>query len=1180
MVLILFAKIANRVLFFSSLLIIHNIDFAQNLVINEIMSSNTDSYKDEFGSYPDWIEIYNNSSQTINLSSFALSDNLNNISKWNFPDIDLESDENILVAASGRDIRNTTSSWETIINQGDIWKYFLGKQEPPEKWRDINFSDLNWKSGFSGIGYGDGDDRTEIENVSALYLRKTFSIEDITKVTQVMFNIDFDDAYVAYLNGIEISRKNIGLPYELVPFDRFSDIYSEARLYQNQELDAVFVDDAQSILMNGDNILAIQVHNSDLTSSDLTAIPFLTLGFNYSSTEINVADEIISQLPTLHTNFKISNGQESVYLSNIEGTIIDTIGVVFIPNNLSYGRYPDGNGSLHYFDQPTPGESNLEQGYIDKVDDPLLNLDGGFYNNPVTIQLLNESMDKKTYYTLDGSEPNTNSSEFLNYLNINSTSVVKIKSYVQNQLPSSTNSHTFFINEEKYLPTISLSTDPKNLWDYNTGIYVIGPNAESTFPFFGANFWQDWEKPAHFELFQDGSSRALTHDVIIKIFGGWSRGQSQKSISVFPQKDFEYDFFSDLDIDKFSSIVLRNSGNDWNFTMLRDGLVSRIANQLNIDNLAYEPAELYLNGEYWGIHNIREKLNLSYIGNHFNIDKDKINLLELKGNVIDGSSEEYFQLIEYLNSNSLIDQEKYNYVKSQIDIDNFIDYQLLQIFIANVDWPGNNLKFWKKQGTLGKWRWILFDTDFGLGWMYGEDYTHNTLHFALEVNGPEWPNPPWSTLILRKLIENSEFKQKFINRYSDLVNTSLSYLSIHENLTEASEKIKLAIPRHSQKWNQFSFDEWLKNIEVIERFAVLRSLYLNSYFEEEFNLGNPSEIEFTVFPSSSGKIKINSVITHKSPWIGKYFKDHQIKLTAVPNPGYTFIGWSGGSNDTSDSLEIIVEDWSTIQANFEKDNSHPQIVINEINYNSSSVYDTEDWVEIYNKLDNVIDLSNWKLKDGIDTNIYIIPPSTYLRADDYLVICRDTLDFKSVQGNTVNIIGNFNFGLNNSGDLIRLYNKFDILIDSVRYDNNFPWPIEADGGGSTLELTNPANDNSVYYNWSASLSLGSPGDTNAKLVLDVNNPNEKSLNNFNISQNYPNPFNPSTVINFSIPRKSNVSLKIYDVLGNEVAELVNAVKSEGEHSVLFDGINLPSGVYFYRITTESSNIVKKMILIK
>jgi hypothetical protein len=378
----------------------------------------------------------------------------------------------------------------------------------------------------------------------------------------------------------------------------------------------------------------------------------------------------------------------------------------------------------------------------------------------------------RTYYSLDGSVPDQNSSPYVSPIVIDETAVLKIKSFADNFIPSPTFTSTYFINQDKELPIISLSTDPQNLWDYETGIYVLGPNAESEYPYFNANFWQDWERPANFEYYDIDQDQKINQDVIIKIFGGWSRANEQKSLSVFSNKNdnLSYEFFPKLNVSEFRSIVLRNSGNDWSSTMLRDGFIHSLAADLAIDHLAYQPAVLYLNGEYWGIHNIREKLNLNYIASHHNVKKQNISLLEHNGSVIDGTNEDYIEMIDFLNSHNLVLDANYEVMKNHIDINSFINYQLLEIFAANTDWPGNNVKYWRDNSENGKWRWILFDTDFGFNWIWSEDYTHNTLEFALEENGPEWPNPPWSTFILRKLLENQSFQNDFVNRYADLPN--------------------------------------------------------------------------------------------------------------------------------------------------------------------------------------------------------------------------------------------------------------------------------------------------------------------------------------------------------------------------------------------------------------------------
>ncbi|MCB0748830.1 MAG: CotH kinase family protein, partial [Ignavibacteriae bacterium] len=771
--------------------------------INEIMSSNSGSYFDEFGETPDWIELFNSSSQSIDLEGFSLSDKKSNLQKWVFPTILLDPEEFLLINASGRDLKTSGSSWQTIIDKNQVWKYFLGIKEPPIGWKDIAFNDMGWNVGFSGFGYGDGDDQTQIDPVKSIYLRKNFTISDIESISVLMFNIDYDDGFVAFINGQEIARSNLGAVGEFIPFNKSADNAYEANLYQNKKLESFFVYDVSQLLINGNNVLTIQVNNYGENSSDLSAIPFLTLGNKASSEENYIANEVKSLLPTLHTNFSIASGSETVFLSNKLGEIIDSVHLDFLESDVSFGRQPDGSGDWFLFNAPTPNSSNTSVGFLGQTPRPEFTLPSGFYNSRVTLNQTNDIPGTTTYYTLDGSEPSINSNILSSDLIINTTAVVKLKSFSANFLESETNTSTYFINENKKLPVVSISTNPEHLWDYNTGIYVLGPNAEKDFPYFDANFWQDWAKPATFEFFDENHEKQINSEVAIKIYGAWSRGNNQKSLSVeaTANERLKYKFFPSLDIDEFKSIVLRNSGNDWTSTMLRDGFIQTLAADLNIDRLAFQPAILYLNGEYWGIQNIREKINLNYLAANHDVDKDKIDLLELNGNIIDGSNEGYWEMIDFLNSHNLSLDENFEVIKRLIDIPSFIDYNFMEIYISNTDWPGNNNKFWRPNIENGKWRWILFDTDFGFGFIDQNNYLHNTLKFALEPNGPVWPNPPWSTFILRKLLENEKFKNDFINRFADLSNSYLKPEIIKLKLDKIKNEVKEEIVSHIDRWN-------------------------------------------------------------------------------------------------------------------------------------------------------------------------------------------------------------------------------------------------------------------------------------------------------------------------------------------------------------------------------------------
>ena len=220
-----------------------------------------------------------------------------------------------------------------------------------------------------------------------------------------------------------------------------------------------------------------------------------------------------------------------------------------------------------------------------------------------------------------------------------------------------------------------------------------------------------------------------------------------KSLSIFFRSEYglgeiEYELFQSKDITRFESIVLRNSGNDFTSqgnSMFRDGLMSTLVNDTEIDNNAFQPSVVYLNGEYWGIHNIREKLNEHYVESNSSADSDNIDLIGNGGGLnhfaaVHGSAEEYNSLLNYATSKPLVFTQFYEEIENMIDIDNYIDYHLAQIYYANTDWPGNNIKIWRSRNQDGKWRWILYDTDFGFGIWDPNAYTFNTLQFALKDN--------------------------------------------------------------------------------------------------------------------------------------------------------------------------------------------------------------------------------------------------------------------------------------------------------------------------------------------------------------------------------------------------------------------------------------------------------------
>ena len=351
---------------------------------------------------------------------------------------------------------------------------------------------------------------------------------------------------------------------------------------------------------------------------------------------------------------------------------------------------------------------------------------------------------------------------------------------------------------------------------------------------------------------------------------------------------------------KRQSFVLRNSGNDWESTILRDGFITSLTDDLDIDHQRYRPAALYINGEFWGIQNIREKVSEHFISSNHSIGAEHIDLLDIQGvndeNIVHGTNADYIELIDYLETQEMNDPIVENALDNWIDIESYMSYQAFQIFVDNRDWPGNNIKFWRDHRVGGKWRWILYDTDFGFGIWDQYAYTFNTLSFALDPNGPGWPNPPWSTFVFRKLIENENFQNSFINIYCDMLNTILLPEFLTTRLDSISGNVEEMIPVHRERWFNDgewpnSTTNWENRLNQMENFADQRRNYAIMHLMDEFDLPSLSQITIARTPESGGLVKVNTIDILETNWQGYYFPSVPIQVKAIHSDGFEFGYW-------------------------------------------------------------------------------------------------------------------------------------------------------------------------------------------------------------------------------------------------------------------------------------------------
>ncbi len=611
--------------------------------------------------------------------------------------------------------------------------------------------------------------------------------------------------------------------------------------------------------------------------------------------------------------------------------------------------------------------------------------------------------------------------------------------------------------------------------------------------------------------------------------------------------------------------------------MFRDVLMTRLTRNMDVEYLAGRPAIIYINGEYWGIQNIREKINEHFLASNKGVDPESVTLLEGDQSPIIGDNTHYSSLISFLQLNDISQKENYDHVQSLMDIQNFINYQVVQIYYNNTDWPGNNIKYWRPDTPNGKWRWILYDTDFGFGLWDLNKVNNNTLEFATDTNGPGWPNPPWSTYLLRRLLQNQEFKELFINSFADQINTSFRPESVVELISELKDAIDLEMYKHAERWGG-SYRNWSNQVHNLVNFAKMRPEIMKSYIKISLDLQGKQQLFLEVSDRSSGFIRLNTVNIKDFPWEGTYYQGIPVNVTAVPEPGYRFTAWSGALSSDKPSISLDLSSSSTLTAHFEPDNSNGEspLVINEICYKQDAFSDSEDWVELYNRSDQYVDLSGWVLKDADDLHSYQFKPGSLLKPGGFHVVCRNLAAFETVYPSVSRYEGEMNFGLSSTGDWIRLYNNMLELVDSVSYGISQPWPVIPDGSGYTLALADPVSDNSLPESWQLSGEpMGTPGGNNA-YALGTQAPSDLKPGDV-LYQNSPNPFNTSTRIEFYSGNRQPVHITIYDLKGQLVAVLANGMLEAGIHRFEWTPQAGLSGVFILRAETPGTVQTKKLI---
>lgn len=628
----------------------------------------------------------------------------------------------------------------------------------------------------------------------------------------------------------------------------------------------------------------------------------------------------------LHMSFGLSRDGEYVRFSDPTGLPVDAVSFGAMPADVSYGRLPSEPGVWGYFLAPTPGTTNSGTTVDGFLDPPVFDPPAGFHAGTLQVQVSSSDPDAVVRYTLDGTPPNEYSEAATSPIFVSGTTAIRAVSFRDGLVPSRPATATYFIDEYPTLPVVSLVTDPANFFDGDIGIYVVGWNGIVGYCSKAARNWnQDWERPIHIELFETDGGLAFGQDAGVKIFGGCTRLYNQKSLALYARAEygpgrFRHRIFPWLDLDSFNNLVLRSSAQDWWRTMFRDGMIQTLIQQgMSIETQAYRPALVFLNGEYWGIHNLREKLNEHYFADHFGLDPGQIEIIQNDDGSIFGGSDHFEALMAYVRSAAISDPAALDVVAGWLDIDGYIDYVVAEIYSANGDWPGNNLKYWRPRTDDGRWRGAIFDMDMGFGGnQYGTTAT-NTLALATSTSGEIWSNQPWSTELLRRLLLNERFRNRFIQRMAAHISTTFETEHVLGVIDSLKANIAAEVPRHRARWTKsISYNaDWDVLIEIMREFARNRAQYVRSHFNGKFGLSGSALLHLAVEPAGGGTIHAAGVDMPFSDPAPVFFRGVPLTLEAIPADGFRFVGWTGDLPGDIDTITAVLDDETWMTAVFE-----------------------------------------------------------------------------------------------------------------------------------------------------------------------------------------------------------------------------------------------------------------------
>ena len=600
----------------------------------------------------------------------------------------------------------------------------------------------------------------------------------------------------------------------------------------------------------------------------------------------------------LEVGFSLKDGKDSLFLYTPDTTLIQSLFTTCVPSDKSYGTIGT-TADYAILNAPTPGAANgtdtlVVQLYADAL---TTNQYSGFYTTSIEVALNAGNAQTQVYYSLNGDDAEPDELLYSTPFTLKSkvgekdkladeptapewkepdgkvykAQVLRARGFYKGCPVTDELFNTYFIDasiQKRYkVDIVSLITDKDNFFDYSDGIYVPGKYLSPTNEGYSGNYFQSgkaWEKDINVTFFTSEGTPYLQQNAGVRIHGNTTRSYPQKSLRFYARKAYSGDsvftapFFSDRENNAYATLILRTASADISNTFFKDPLCHKLAEGLRVDYQSSRPSVVFLNGEYWGIHNIRERQDEAYLEKYYGVQEGDFDLISINNflsnpfEVESGTKTAYDQMLQFMHNNIGVmnDAAFYEAMQTYIDMPRFIDYHILQLFVANEDWLNANTKYWRQQSDTAQWRWLFFDCD-----RCFNDIDNERLKVLTgDVISTGWAE--WGTELQRIIFQNQSFRNAFAARFYALLSGPLSAGNLLHHIETMEAQYAPLASEQIRRWRvPESVYEWQDNVDALKTFAVYRPVEMRAQLEEV--LGIP----FKVYPNpATDVVQINTEV--------------------------------------------------------------------------------------------------------------------------------------------------------------------------------------------------------------------------------------------------------------------------------------------------------------------------------